>query len=158
LIRDDVSALGSRRSTLRSACVVLQIAVSVVLLVGAGLLVQSRETLMRRLGFDPTNVLFLQMKPHLSGYDTNRERAYFRRCSAGPSLPGVRSVAFAFRPPPGESYRRSVFFPWEEPLPQHVLRVKQNVSRRRSSRLSGSPSFAVPASGPRTSRTIEPSS
>ncbi len=131
LIREDVSALSSRGSTLRSAFVVLQIAVSVVLLVGAGLLVQSRETLMRRPGFDPTNVLYIQMKPHLSGYDATRERAYFREVQRRiESLPGVLSVAFAFRPPlrGQELPDVPVSLPGENILsPQYVLRVKQNV-------------------------------
>ena len=131
LIREDASALGSRRSTLRSAFVVLQIAVSMVLLVGAGLLVQSRETLMRRPGFDPTNVLYLQMKPHLSGYDANREKAYFREVQRRiESLAGVRSVAFAFRPPlRGEELPDvPVSLPGENTLSsQYVLHVKQNV-------------------------------
>lgn len=117
-------------SRLRSAFVVLQIAVSVVLVVGASLLIQSRETLVRRPGFDPSNVLYLQMKPHLSGYDTNRERAYFgevqRRLE---SLPGVRSVAFAFRPPlrGQELPAVALSLPGESSLPQGVLRAKQNV-------------------------------
>ena len=131
LIRDDVSAAGSRRSTLRSAFVVFQIAVSVVLLVGAGLLVQSRGTLMRKLGFDPTNVVYLQMKPHLSGYDATREKVYFRELQRRiEALPGVRSVAFAFRPPlRGEELPDvPVSLPGESTLsPGDVLRVKQNV-------------------------------
>jgi len=131
MIREGASALGSQRSMLRSAFVVFQIAGSVVLLVGAGLLVQSRETLIRRPGFDPTNVLYIQMKPHLSGYDASREPAYFgevqRRLQ---SLPGVRSVAFAFRPPlrGQELPEVSVSLPADDGLPpQYVLRVKQNV-------------------------------
>ena len=119
------------RSWLRSGFVVFQIAGSVVLLVGAGLLVQSRETLVRKPGFDPTNVLYLQMKPHLSGYDANREKAYLgevqRRLQ---SLPGVRSVAFAFRPPlrGQELPDVPVSLPADSGRPaRYVLKVKQNV-------------------------------
>jgi predicted permease len=131
LIHESWSAFASRRSVLRSAFVVLQIAVSLVLLVGAGLLVQSRETLIRRPGFDPRNVLYLQMKPHLSGYDAIREKAYFREVERRlKSLPGVHSVALAFRPPlrGQELPDVSVSLPGENtPSPQDVLRVKQNV-------------------------------
>ncbi len=130
-MREHVLALGSRRSALRSTLVVLQIAVSVVLLVAAGLLVQSRETLMRRPGLDPTGVLYLQMKPHLSGYDADREKAYFREVQRrSEALPGVRSVAFALRPPlRGEELPEvPVSLPGQSALsPEYVLRVKENV-------------------------------
>jgi predicted permease len=70
------------------------------------------------------------MKPHLSGYDATREKVYFRELQRRiEALPGVRSVAFAFRPPlRGEELPDvPVSLPGESLSPEEVLRVKQNV-------------------------------
>jgi putative ABC transport system permease protein len=57
---------GARSYRTRSALLVLQIAMSVVLLVGAGLIVRSFSELQRvDLGFDPRSVLTLKIEPRL---------------------------------------------------------------------------------------------
>jgi predicted permease len=82
------------RSRLRSALVVSQVALSVVLLVGAGLLLRSMQQLVRGPGFDPRRVVVLRLRPSLVRYDAVKawafQREVLRRFSA---LPGVESAS-----------------------------------------------------------------
>ena len=99
-IKEDPASQGLRRSRLRSLFLVVQVGLSVVLLVCAGLLIRSVRTLRWEPGFDAEHVVFFRMKPHLSGYDQAAAGAYFdnvrRRLE---SLAEVDSVAFARWPP-----------------------------------------------------------
>jgi putative ABC transport system permease protein len=66
---------GRGRQSLRAGLVVLQIAVSFVLLIGAGLMIRSFEKLLRvDPGFNPERVLTLNLSPNFSRYT---ERAQF---------------------------------------------------------------------------------
>jgi putative ABC transport system permease protein len=89
-----------RRSRLRSAFLVAQVGLSVVLLVCAGLLIRSVRTLRWDPGFDAEKVVFFRMKPRPSGYNQVAAAASFesvrRRVE---SLAEVQSVAFARWPP-----------------------------------------------------------
>ena len=130
-IQQAMASASITRSLLWSAFVVLQIGLSVVLVAGAALLIQSRAALMAASGFDASNVIYPQMKPHLSGYDAVKERAYFaevqRRLA---SLAGVQSIAFAFRPPlrGQELPEVSVSLSGDESAtPERALRVKENI-------------------------------
>ena len=99
-IKDDPASQGLRRSRLRTSFLVIQVGLSVVLLVFAGLLIRSVRTLHSDPGFDAEHVVFFRMKPRLSGYDQRATEAYFgnvrRRLE---SLADVHSVAFARWPP-----------------------------------------------------------
>lgn len=83
---------------LRGLLVVLQVAISLMLLIGAGLLVRSFSRLLRvDPGFDPQNVLTMNVSlPTVKYADTQKQIAFFddlvRRVSA---LPGVRSAAIS---------------------------------------------------------------
>jgi predicted permease len=90
---------GARRRVLglSEPLVVCQIAVSLVLLVGANLFARSLINLQGRpLGFDQDHVLLLRLNPRPAGYSPetvgNLYRAIYDRVSA---LPGVRSATFA---------------------------------------------------------------
>jgi predicted permease len=99
-LKDDSSAFGYRRSRLRAAFLIAQVALSVVLLIGAALMIQSLRNLTWDSGFDARNVAFIRMKPHLSGYDRSQSHAYFRNVQQRlESLAGVESVAFVGYPP-----------------------------------------------------------
>jgi putative ABC transport system permease protein len=99
-LKDDSSAFGYRRSRLRAAFLIAQVALSVVLLIGAGLMIQSLHNLTWDSGFDARNVAFIRMKPHLSGYDQRQSHAYFRNVQQRlESLAGVESLAFVGYPP-----------------------------------------------------------
>jgi predicted permease len=89
---------GHRRVQLRGLLVMGQVALSLVLLIGAGLLVRSFSRLLRvDPGFDPQNVLTMNVSlPTVKYADAQKQVAFFdeltRRVSA---LPGVRSAAIS---------------------------------------------------------------
>ena len=69
---------GPRRGRLAGTLVVVQIALSMVLVVAAALLARSLRKLDRvELGFDPHNVLTFRLDPTLNGYDERRTRALY---------------------------------------------------------------------------------
>ena len=89
---------GHRRMQLRGVLVVLQVALSLMLLIGAGLLVRSFSRLLRvDPGFDPQNVLTMNVSlPTVKYADAQKQTTFFddllRRVSA---LPGVRQAAIS---------------------------------------------------------------
>ena len=94
---------GSRSLRLRAVLVVSQVAVSLVLLVAAGLLVRSvRQAKSIDLGFDHRNVLNLSMDVSQQGIDEERGRAFYREVQERVrNLPGVQSVSYAYSVPFG---------------------------------------------------------
>lgn len=94
---------GVGRNSLRKALVVVQIAVSMVLLIAAGLFVRSLGKARGiDLGFNTKNVLTVSLDPSLQGYDAPRTESFFRRLRDGAAaLPGVRSAALAYAVPMG---------------------------------------------------------
>lgn len=107
-IRGEWSAFGQRitKSRLRGGLVVSQVAVSLVLLVGAGLLVRALEKAQTVApGFEMKNVYVVSADLNLHGYDSARatefERDLTERLEA---MPGVKSVALARTAPLGSSF------------------------------------------------------
>ncbi|MGH9940567.1 MAG: ABC transporter permease [Blastocatellia bacterium] len=100
----DETAGDARRSRLRDALVVVQVAVSLVLLIGAGLLARSlRQAATMEVGFDPQNVFVMAFEPQLLGYDPPRARAFYQELTGRvSSLPGVRGVTLAHAVPLGD--------------------------------------------------------
>ena len=97
--------LGSGKSRLRSALVVAQVAVSLMLLVVAGLFVRSAQNAEHGyLGFDPHNVLNLTMETRTIGFDMPRSQQFFHEMEErARTLPGVQSVSVASSIPMGYS-------------------------------------------------------
>jgi predicted permease len=95
----------SRAPRLRSALAVVQLALSLTLLVGALLLGTTLRHLRGLdLGFDPTNLMALQVSLGAEGYTAERALAFqdeLQRTVA--SAPGIQSVAVGYRPPFGAS-------------------------------------------------------
>ena len=88
---------GRRRPALGSTLVVLQVALSIVMLTGAGLLLRTLAKLRSvDAGFDTRNVLLVWINPVLAGYDKTRVQSLYdvlqHRLS---SLPGVTSVSYS---------------------------------------------------------------
>ena len=83
---------GARRHWLRNGLVVAQVAGSLIVLVAAGLFTRSltnAESI--DLGYDPHNVLNLNLEPKLQGYDQPRAEAFFRELlNSGESAPRGR--------------------------------------------------------------------
>jgi putative ABC transport system permease protein len=95
---DRAGGEGSHARRMRGAVAILQVAVALVLLIGAGLLVRSVIAMSQvRLGFDPANVLAIQIDLPAARYPENAQVAAFfddlvTRLRA---LPGVRSVGLS---------------------------------------------------------------
>ena len=93
---------GSRRERLRAGFIVSQIAIASLLLIGAGLLLESFKQL-RSVdgGFNRDQLLVLQLEPPRSRYDdaTRRSNLYDRVREAVGGLPGVTSAAVVSHPP-----------------------------------------------------------
>lgn len=97
---EGASVLGGSSVGFRKALVVAQVALSLLLLVGAGLFARSLYNL-RVLdpGFATGRLLVFSVDPALGGYDQVRVREVFRRIEEQLSaLPGVRSVSAAREP------------------------------------------------------------
>jgi predicted permease len=81
----------------RKAVVTIQVALCLLLLIGAGLFLRSLSNL-RNIdpGFRTTNLLQFSVAPRSAGYDVNRTVAFYRSLEARlESLPGIHSAAFA---------------------------------------------------------------
>jgi predicted permease len=107
-VKDSGQATVSARHHLRlgDGLVVSQITLSLVLLVGAGLLVRTLEKL-RDLdpGFAPLNVLLFSLNPGIAGYsDTQVARLYEQLSKRIEAMPGVRAVSFSDFSPLGRRF------------------------------------------------------
>ncbi len=90
------SSLASR-SWLSKALVVAQVAMSLLLLVGAGLFVRTLVNLERvETGFNARNLLLFSVEPNLIGYKQERlMNLYQQMAERIETVPGVRSVTFS---------------------------------------------------------------
>ena len=99
-MKEGTSGAGRPRSIVREGLIVVQVALSVLLLGAGGLLVRSFVTLHRGPGFDPDRVALVRLRPSLVGSTNDRAWAYQRdvieRLEA---LPGVLAASPAVVPP-----------------------------------------------------------
>jgi predicted permease len=98
-LKDQAGAVvgGGGNHRLRKGLVVVQVTLSLLLLVGAGLFVRSLANL-RNLGpgFSPERLVAFQIDPSLNGYAPERLRIFYPQLSdALSSIPGARSVGLA---------------------------------------------------------------
>ncbi|WP_415907161.1 ABC transporter permease [Oleiharenicola sp. Vm1] len=96
-LKDAHSASGASAQRLRSALVVAEIALALVLLVGAGLLGRNLHRILNRdAGIEASRVLSLTLTPSEKRYDSAEKRAdYYRRTLAEvAAVPGVQSAAY----------------------------------------------------------------
>jgi predicted permease len=84
----------------RTSLVTVQIALSMALLISAGLFVKSLTNVSRvDLGIRPENVITFGLSPRLNGYDSTRSRQLFERVEQElAAVPGVTSVAAGLVP------------------------------------------------------------
>jgi predicted permease len=97
VINADASPRGAARGRLRASLVVAQVAVSLLLLVGAGLVTRSLDAARRaHPGFDAAQVTAIDLDLRQGGYDETRGRAFYRRLlDVVRSGGGVESAALA---------------------------------------------------------------
>jgi len=102
-IKNGGGAIGAltRRSRLRGALVVTQIAVSLVSLVCAGLFIRTlAQQLKVKPGFDPERALLVSMNLYPNGYDEKRGTEFYRRLlERVAALPGVVSASLSDKVP-----------------------------------------------------------
>jgi len=94
------SSSAASRSLLGRGLVVTQVALSLLLLIGAGLFVRTLLNLQRAdPGFNTKNLLMFKVAPGLTGYKEERlMRLYERMCERLEALPGAPKVTFSRTP------------------------------------------------------------
>ncbi len=87
------SVVGSR-SLLSRVLLIVQVAISIVLLVGAGLFLRTLQNLRHvDVGFNPQNLVLFRVNPQLNRYDDQRTRAlYDQLLERLRAIPGVRGA------------------------------------------------------------------
>ncbi|HEX7090945.1 MAG TPA: ABC transporter permease [Longimicrobiales bacterium] len=135
---DTVSALkegaltlaGGRRFGLRNVLVTAQVAISLVLLVGAGLFLRSlQHAATVDPGFDPSNVVVASFDLQTQGYTEAQGRAFYEQLSERvAALPGVVGVTLARNVPlSGGGGRRFTGVEGYEPAPGEDMEFHFNV-------------------------------
>jgi predicted permease len=118
-IKDEAGIGGYRRSRLRNGLVIVQIALSLVLLIAAGLVLRSLQHLQTmNPGFNTENALLLNFDLGLQGYDQAKgsqfQRQIIERVNA---LPGVRSASLTDLFPLSVNYNsNSIFVEGQPPV------------------------------------------
>ena len=141
-LKEDVPGAGFRRLTLRRALVILQIALSLPLLVGAGLFARTLGNLRESdTGFAAKNVLIASVDPTRFGYKGQRARDFYDRlCARIGSLPGVQSASLALITPlTGAGWDNSVTVEGYAPKPGEQNQVSFNAVGPRYFETLGTP-------------------
>ena len=98
VLKDEASAVvGSGNKGLRKSLVVVQVALSLLLLIGAGLFLRSLENLSHLgPGFNASRLIGFEIDPTMTGYTEERTKVAFRDLTESlKALPGVESVGLS---------------------------------------------------------------
>jgi predicted permease len=111
-LRETSAQGGAARTRLRSVLVVAQIAISLVVLIAAGLVMRTLQQLQTMSpGFDSTNALTMSFDLGLQGYDGNRGQQFYRQLAERVrALPGVKSAAVSSYIPLTLNYNSRTIF------------------------------------------------
>jgi predicted permease len=116
-------------SRLRAALVIAQVALSLVLLVGAGLLLRSLRSVLLNPGYEQSRIAHFRLRPSRLGYDAQKSQAYHRQVIRRlETMPEVQSVVVA-KVPPNSAWGNvvRVSLPGHAPVRQEdALRVDSN--------------------------------
>jgi predicted permease len=96
-LKEGSRGAGVSRTLLGRSLLVGQVAISLMLLIGAGLFLRTLDNLRRvDVGFDTQNLLLFNVSPGLNRYTNERIEALYRQMAEGlRALPGVRSVSLS---------------------------------------------------------------
>jgi len=124
-MKEGTPGAGRPRSVVREGLIVVQVALSVLLLGAGGLLVRSFFMLHRGPGFDPDRVATIRLRPSLVGFTNDHawayQRAVIERLEA---LPGVLAASPAGTPAlPGWGRRALVRLPGDSSDSSHAFEV-----------------------------------
>ena len=94
------SVVGGSRSILTKTLIIVQVAMSLVLLIGAGLFVRTLQNLQAvDVGFNRDNLVLFRVDPRLSGYSGPQIAPLYQRLTERiEAVPGVRSAAISRHP------------------------------------------------------------
>jgi predicted permease len=113
-LKDELDNVGGRRRRfgLRDSLVVAQVAISLVLLIGAGLFVRSLISAQDiDPGFERERVAIIMLSPSIAGYEDSRARDLLSSVvERARTLPGVEGAALASRMPLGVSVNTNELF------------------------------------------------
>jgi predicted permease len=116
-LKDEIFA-GRRRSWLKSSLIVAQVSLSLVLLVGGGLMMralQKAQTI--DLGFDPGHAVEVSFDLRLQGYESAQGKEFQKRVlERVRALPGVQSAGIADMIPVDLHFSRAAVFAEGQPL------------------------------------------
>jgi putative ABC transport system permease protein len=110
---------GRHRNRVRSLLVVVEVALALVLLIGAGLMMKSFWRLREvRPGFDPRGVLTMQLTLPETKYEESQSQALFFQSLLErlQSVPGIKSAGLATSPPLVDDSRTDLTIEGQEPL------------------------------------------
>lgn len=111
---------GQGSSITQKSLVILQAAVSLVLLSAAGLLTQSLRNMQHQnFGFDTNNRYIVHIDPQMAGYKSEQMDAFYRQLhDLLAAIPGMKSVAYSlYSPMEGNNWGTGVYIEGQ-PLPQ----------------------------------------
>jgi predicted permease len=114
--------IGAAREGTRKALVIAEVGLSLVLLVGAGLLVRSMYNLLHvDLGFNADNLLTMEMSLPEGKYNPQTLRVFYDECQARVSaVPGVHSAGLTRAFPITGSNWGGVFIAADKPVPSRA--------------------------------------
>ena len=94
-LKQTTRSVAGSRSVLGKSLLVVQVALSLVLLVGAGLFLRTLQNLRHvDVGFNPHNLMLFRLQPNLNRYDDKRTLALWRQVLERiAAVPGVRAAA-----------------------------------------------------------------
>jgi predicted permease len=123
-LKADTPGAGVSRFSLRNALVVVQVALSLLLVIGAGLFVRTLNHLGElEAGFRRQQTMIAFIDPSRNGYRGQRLRDFYQRLlAAAEGLPGVRSASLAFITPLGGSrWNNDVAVEGAQPSRQNIV-------------------------------------
>ena len=99
-LKENSRTVTGSRAKLGKSLLVIQVAVSLVLLIGAGLFLRTVENLRKvNVGFNPHNLVLFRVNPQLNRYEQPRIISLYRQMTERLKLvPGVRAVTFSSPP------------------------------------------------------------
>jgi predicted permease len=130
-LKNDAVVLGggNRRWELGRLLIVLQVALSLLLLIGAGLFARSLRNLKAvDIGYHTDQVVTMALDPAQNGYKIERLRNFYGQLSERlAALPGVKTISFARNVPMSGSYSRfGIEVPGYQPRPGEEMAVLFN--------------------------------
>ncbi len=127
-----VSRGGRRRFSIGNALVVTQVALAIVVLVGAGLLVRTLQNLRSvDVGFDSHNLVIFGINPSLAGYKDAQIRSFYQDLQGRlAETPGVKSASYSMVPLLSGALIATMFHwpgtPQDRPSESDVLEIGPN--------------------------------